>query len=225
MALLGGADEVVVGNVHDLPELLGVDADLVHVRLRGDALFRGLALDLLAVLVQARQEERIVSLQRLSAPGYRSPWCSRRGRCAGCRWGNRWAWSRRRCPCPPSCRFHTWSFSLLKFVRGAPARRKKTRALRPGQGRKARGTTLFFPLRARARKALRLPTQAEPITAFPRRGLGFFPLACAAPGPCSRAQRPPALTDPGSLWALQARYSALRSLYNDYNARILPCQA
>ena len=70
----------------------------------------------------------------------------------------------------------------------APLRAAKKRGpSAPVRGERLAVPPCFSPARSRARKALRLPTQAEPITAFPRRGLGglFFPLS-----PRPRSSRP-----------------------------------
>ena len=67
--LLGGADEIVVLDLHQLPQFLGVSHDFVHVRLGRHALFSGLALDLLAVLVGAGEEVSIIAGQALE-PGH-----------------------------------------------------------------------------------------------------------------------------------------------------------
>ena len=61
MAFVGGADEVIIFNVHQLPQVLGVGDDLIHISLGGDALFSSLALDLLAVLIRAGQEIGVIT--------------------------------------------------------------------------------------------------------------------------------------------------------------------
>ena len=82
-------------------------------------------------------------------------------------------------------------------------------ALHP-QGRKVRVTTLFHP-RIRTRRPHRLPSQTEPITAFPP--AWATPLfAHTAPSPCSHTPTPPAFTLPGSLWTQPLCYSALQSI-------------
>ncbi len=57
VAGFGGADVVVVGDAHALPEGVELGGDLVGELLRGDAGGGGGALDLLAVLVGAGEEE------------------------------------------------------------------------------------------------------------------------------------------------------------------------
>ena len=67
MVLVGGADEVVVGDVHQVKLLPDDGGHLVHKLLGGDAFGRGLQLVLLAVLVGAGLEEHIVALFALKA--------------------------------------------------------------------------------------------------------------------------------------------------------------
>ena len=67
MALLGGADEVVVLDVHQLPQGGGVLGDLVHIGLGGDAGLLGLALDLQAMLVQTGEEIHVVAHELFEA--------------------------------------------------------------------------------------------------------------------------------------------------------------
>ena len=72
VVVVGGADEPVVGDVHQLPQVLhpllpGDDA--VHERLGGDAGLLGLVLNLLAVLVGAGEEHHVVALEPL-VPGH-----------------------------------------------------------------------------------------------------------------------------------------------------------
>ena len=70
MAFLGGADEVVIGDLHGRPQILDACDDFVDILLRRDAgLFR-LLLDLLAVLIGAGQKSHIVP-QRTLEPGHR----------------------------------------------------------------------------------------------------------------------------------------------------------
>ena len=59
--LVGGADEAVVADVEALPQLRGTARDLVAVLLLRDAPLAGDALDVLAVLVGAGQQERVVA--------------------------------------------------------------------------------------------------------------------------------------------------------------------
>ena len=72
MVVVGGADETVVGNVHQLPQVLDAGLavnDIVHKLLGSDAGLLGLVLDFLAVLVGAGEEHHIVALQPL-VPGH-----------------------------------------------------------------------------------------------------------------------------------------------------------
>ena len=72
MVVVGGADKAVVGNVHQLPQVLdapGALHDAVHELLGGDAGLLGLVLDLLAVLVGARQEHDLTAGETL-IPGH-----------------------------------------------------------------------------------------------------------------------------------------------------------
>ena len=67
MALLGSADEIVVFDVHQLPQGLRFLGDLIHELLGRHAGFLGLFFDFLAVLVQTGEEIGIVSLHLLKA--------------------------------------------------------------------------------------------------------------------------------------------------------------
>ena len=70
MIIVRRADEAVVGDVHQLPEVqdaLRARDDVVDELLRGDARGLGLVFDLLAVLVGAGQEHHVVALQPLIA--------------------------------------------------------------------------------------------------------------------------------------------------------------
>ena len=70
MIVVGGADEAVVGDVHELPQVqhaLGSSDDVVHELLGGDAGLAGLVLDLLAVLIGAGQEHHVTALEPLIA--------------------------------------------------------------------------------------------------------------------------------------------------------------
>ena len=69
VALVRGADEVVVVHIHQFPQVFDARHDLVHVGLRGHALGSCLALDLLAVLVSAGEEVGVIALQLLEAGG------------------------------------------------------------------------------------------------------------------------------------------------------------
>ena len=66
--VVGGADEPVVADVHQLPQVLhppGALHDAVHKLLGGNARLGGLVLDLLAVLVGAGEEHHVVTGQAL----------------------------------------------------------------------------------------------------------------------------------------------------------------
>ncbi len=70
MVVVGGADEAVVADVHQLPQVLdalGALDDVVDELLRRNTGLLGLQLDLLAVLVGAGQELDVVALQPLVA--------------------------------------------------------------------------------------------------------------------------------------------------------------
>ena len=67
VAGFGGADVVVVGDAHAVPEVAELDGDLVGELLRGDSGCGGGALDLLAVLVGAGEEEGVVAEQAVAA--------------------------------------------------------------------------------------------------------------------------------------------------------------
>ena len=68
MVVVGGADEPVIGDVHEPPQvqhaLLPGD-DVVHKLLGGDAGLAGLVLNLLAMLVRACEEHDVVALETL----------------------------------------------------------------------------------------------------------------------------------------------------------------
>ena len=70
MVFVRGADEAVIGDVHQLPQIehaaLTLD-DLVDELLRCDAGLLGAVLDLLAVLVRAGQEHHVIAAQALIA--------------------------------------------------------------------------------------------------------------------------------------------------------------
>ena len=69
---IGGADEPVVADVHQLPQIQHAPLplhDAVHILLGGDAGLLGLVLDLLAVLVGARQEHDLTAGETL-IPGH-----------------------------------------------------------------------------------------------------------------------------------------------------------
>ena len=67
MARLGRADVVVVGEAHAVPQRAELRGDLVGELLRWDASGGGGALDLLAVLVGAGEEEGVVAEQAVTA--------------------------------------------------------------------------------------------------------------------------------------------------------------
>ena len=70
VVIVGGADEAVVGDVHQLPQVqdaLGTLHDVVQELLRGLSGGLGLVLDLLAVLVGARQEQHVAAGKPLIA--------------------------------------------------------------------------------------------------------------------------------------------------------------
>ena len=70
MVVIGRADEAVIADVHQLPQILdalGALHDVINKLLRGDAGLLGLQLDLLAVLIGTGQELDIVALQALVA--------------------------------------------------------------------------------------------------------------------------------------------------------------
>ena len=67
MPLIGGADKIAVFNVHQLPQLFEIGDDFVHELLRGNALFSGLAFDLLAVFVRTGQEIGIIAAKLFEA--------------------------------------------------------------------------------------------------------------------------------------------------------------
>ena len=70
MVVVGGADEAVIADVHQLPQILdalGALDDVIDELLRCNTGLLGLQLDLLAVLVGAGQELDVVALQPLVA--------------------------------------------------------------------------------------------------------------------------------------------------------------
>ena len=70
MVVIGGADETVVGDVHQLPQVqnaLFTGDDVVNELLGSDACFLCLLFNLLAVLVSTGQELDVVALQTLVA--------------------------------------------------------------------------------------------------------------------------------------------------------------
>ena len=67
VVVVGGADEAVVADVHQLPQIFDGGDDLIHILLGGHACVGGLVLDLLAVLVGAGQEHDVAALHPLEA--------------------------------------------------------------------------------------------------------------------------------------------------------------
>ena len=67
VAFVRGADEVIVLDVHQFPELLGLGNDLVYELLGCYACFGSLFFDLLAVLVRAGEEVGVVAGHALEA--------------------------------------------------------------------------------------------------------------------------------------------------------------
>ena len=61
VTLVGGADEIVIFDVHQLPQILDARNDLVYVFLGRYTLFLGLALDLLTMLVGTGKKISIVA--------------------------------------------------------------------------------------------------------------------------------------------------------------------
>jgi hypothetical protein len=73
VVVVGGADEAVVGDVHQLPQVLnaaGALDDVVHELLGRDACFLRLLLDLLAVFVGSGEKHHVVAAHSL-VPRYR----------------------------------------------------------------------------------------------------------------------------------------------------------
>ena len=70
MIIVRGADEAVIGNVHQLPEIQNTflsGDDVIHKLLRRDAGIFGLGFNLLAVLVRSGQEHDVIAAQTLIA--------------------------------------------------------------------------------------------------------------------------------------------------------------
>jgi hypothetical protein len=67
VVVVGGADEAVVADIQQLPQVFDGGDDLVNVLLGGHAGIGGLILDLLAVLVGAGQEHDVIALHPLEA--------------------------------------------------------------------------------------------------------------------------------------------------------------
>ena len=68
MVVVSGADEAVIGDVHELPEVEDASLalhDVVHELLRGHARGLGLFLYLLAVLIRAGEEHNVIAAHSL----------------------------------------------------------------------------------------------------------------------------------------------------------------
>ncbi len=81
MVIVSGADEPIVGNVHQLPQIQHAPVaqhDIIHELLGGNARFLSLVLDLLTMLVGSRQEHHIVALKPIVSvwpPHGNRRWC------------------------------------------------------------------------------------------------------------------------------------------------------
>ena len=70
MVVIRGADEAVIGNVHQLPQITdatGTVHNAVHKLLRRHTGLIGLLLDLLAVLIRAGEKHNVLALQAVIA--------------------------------------------------------------------------------------------------------------------------------------------------------------
>ena len=67
VVVVGGADEAVVADVQQLPQILDSGYDLVHILLGGHTGIGSLVLNFLAVLVGAGQEHDVIALHPLEA--------------------------------------------------------------------------------------------------------------------------------------------------------------
>ena len=67
MSGLRGPDEIIIGDLHGLPEILDTCNYLINVFLRCHACFLSLGLDLLAVLVSSCQEVNVIALKTLES--------------------------------------------------------------------------------------------------------------------------------------------------------------
>ena len=67
MVVIGGADEAVIADIQQLPQILDGGNDPVNVLLGGHACIGGLVLDLLAMLIGAGQEHDFLALHPLEA--------------------------------------------------------------------------------------------------------------------------------------------------------------
>ena len=61
--IIGGADEFIIGSIHQIPDALNLAGYIVHEFLRSNACLLSLQLDLLAVLVGSGLEKYVVALQ------------------------------------------------------------------------------------------------------------------------------------------------------------------
>ena len=183
VALVGGADEVVVLDVHQLPQILGGGDDLIDKLLGRLAGLRGLALDLLAVLVRAGEEIGVVAKLLFEARhrvrGHGGVGVADVHVAAGVVDG--------RGDVERALFLH--EISLLHSLRAAKRKRPSFR------GALARGTTLLhMEDHASGQKTARAGNGTARRT--------LLPFAPAAQEPCSRAALPPACTLPGSLRGL-----------------------
>ena len=76
MTFLGGADEVIIGNIEFLPQLLEHAYDLIRVLDRRDTGFLCLLLDLLSVLIRSGQEKDIIAVKTLETSHAVSDGCA-----------------------------------------------------------------------------------------------------------------------------------------------------
>ena len=76
MTFLGGADEVIIGNIELLPQLLEHAYDLIRVLDRRDTGFLCLLLDLLSVLIRSGQEKDIIAVKTLETSHAVSDGCA-----------------------------------------------------------------------------------------------------------------------------------------------------
>ena len=63
MVIIGGADEFIIGSVHQIPDPLNLTGHIVHEFLRSNACLLSLQLDLLTVLVGSGLEKYVVALE------------------------------------------------------------------------------------------------------------------------------------------------------------------
>ena len=62
MIIVGSSNKTVVGNVHQLPQILDAAYNIVYILLRGNACSLRLLLDLLTMLIGAGEEHHIAPL-------------------------------------------------------------------------------------------------------------------------------------------------------------------